>query len=306
MTDLNSTEVLTIFNALNDASVIDIKRTTTKNDIVVILSSGQAVEELQPQFDAILMQYANVQEGVELCGHATLAAAHALFSSGLVNSNIIEFVTLSRILTAKKFQETKASNSSDIQNGESQDCFLIELDFPTVPTIDFNSEEVSSISSALNGASVIDIKKTSSLDALFVVLPSGESVVEIRLEFDTICKCPEKGIIVSGAAPSGSGFDFYSRFFAPKLGVNEDPVCGSAHCALAPYWSKKLGKCDFVAFAASPRSGVLNIHLDEHNQRVLLRGKAVTVMEGTMHSSLQLRLQFVVAVTPSLQLVLPL
>ena len=98
-----------------------------------------------------------------------MAAAHALFSFGLVNSNIIEFVTLSGILTAKKFQETKASNSSDIQNGESQDCFLIELDFPTVPTIDFNSEEVLSISSALNGASVIDIKKTSSLDALFVM-----------------------------------------------------------------------------------------------------------------------------------------
>ena len=106
---------------------------------------------------------------VELCGHATLAAAHALFSSGSVNSNIIEFVTLSGILTAKKFQKTTASNSSDIQNGESQECFLIELDFPTIPTIDFNSEEVSSISSALNGASVIDIKKTSSLDALFVM-----------------------------------------------------------------------------------------------------------------------------------------
>ena len=98
-----------------------------------------------------------------------MAAAHALFSSGSVNSNIIEFVTLSGILTAKKFQKTTASNSSDIQNGESQECFLIELDFPTVPTIDFNSEEVSSISSALNGASVIDIKKTSSLDALFVM-----------------------------------------------------------------------------------------------------------------------------------------
>ena len=63
--------------------------------------------------------------------------------------------------------------------------------------------------------------RESSLSILQVVLPSGESVVEIRLEFDTICKCPEKGIIVSGAAPSGSGFDFYSRFFAPKLGVNE-------------------------------------------------------------------------------------
>ena len=87
----------------------------------------------------------------------------------LVNSNIIEFVTLSGILTAKKFQETKASNISDIQNGESQDCFLIELDFPTIPTIDSNSEEVSSISNAFNGASVIDIKNTTTSDGLLVM-----------------------------------------------------------------------------------------------------------------------------------------
>ncbi|GKU86627.1 hypothetical protein SLEP1_g1129 [Rubroshorea leprosula] len=60
----------------------------------------------------------------------------------------------------------------------------------------------------------------------------------------------------------------------------QDPVCGSAHCALTPYWSQKLGKCDFIAYAASPRGGIVNIHLDEQNERVLLRGKAVTVMEG--------------------------
>ncbi|KAF3967507.1 hypothetical protein ACB098_10G080300 [Castanea mollissima] len=219
---------------------------------------------------------------VELCGHATLAAAHTLFSSGLVNSNIIEFVTLSGILTAKKFLEIKTSDTSDVQNGEVQECFLIELNFPTVPAIDVNSAEVSSISSALNGASVIDIKKITSSDALFVVLPSGESVIEIQPEFDAIRKCPGLGIIVSGAAPSGSGFDFYSRIFWPKLGINEDPVCGSAHCTLAPYWSQKLGKCDLVAYQASARSGVLNIHLDEQNQRVLLRGKAVTIMEGSL------------------------
>ncbi|XP_023886604.1 uncharacterized protein LOC111998746 isoform X2 [Quercus suber] len=243
------------------------------------LSGSDSLDSSNPRFH--LRWFTPVAE-VELCGHATLAAAHALFSSGSVNSNIIEFVTLSGILTAKKFQETTASNSSDIQNGESQECFLIELDFPTIPTIDFNSEEVSLISNALNGASVIDIKKTTTLDALFVVLPSGESVVEIQPEFDAIRKCPGLGIIVTGAAPSGSGFDFYSRVFWPKLGINEDPVCGSAHCTLAPYWSKKLGKCDLLAYQASPRSGVLNIHLDEQNQRVLMRGKAVTIMEGSL------------------------
>ncbi|GLT54516.1 hypothetical protein SLA2020_277080 [Shorea laevis] len=132
--------------------------------------------------------------------------------------------------------------------------FFIELDFPTVPLTDFNPDEVSSISNAVNGAAVHDIKITTSSDDLFLVHPSTRSVVELQPD----------------------------RFFCPKVGVNEDPVCGSAHCALAPYWSKKLGKCDFVANAASPRGGVVNIHLDEQNQRVLLRGKAVTVMQGSL------------------------
>ncbi|KAK3193846.1 hypothetical protein Dsin_025156 [Dipteronia sinensis] len=218
---------------------------------------------------------------VELCGHATLAAAHTLFLRGLVNSNIIEFVTLSGILTAKKVPDVKAK----LQNGESEEeeeSYFIELDFPTVPTTDFNSaHEVLLFQKALNCSSIIDVKRTAS-DNIFVVLPSAKSVTEIQPKIDEILKCPGKGIIVSGAASPESGFDFYSRYFCPKLGINEDPVCGSAHCSLAFYWSQKLGKSDFVAYAASPRSGILNINIDEHKQRVLLRGKAVSVMEGSL------------------------
>ncbi|GKU86623.1 hypothetical protein SLEP1_g1125 [Rubroshorea leprosula] len=62
----------------------------------------------------------------------------------------------------------------------------------------------------------------------------------------------------------------------------QDPVCGSAHCVLTPYWSQKQGKCDFIACEASPRGGIINIHLDKHNRRVVLRGKTVTVMEGCL------------------------
>jgi predicted PhzF superfamily epimerase YddE/YHI9 len=94
---------------------------------------------------------------VELCGHATLAAAHSLFTSDLVNSNIIEFLTLSGILTARKVTET-------------QEFFFIELDFPTVPLTDFNPDEVSLISNAVNGAAVHDIKITTS-ENLFVMAP---------------------------------------------------------------------------------------------------------------------------------------
>ncbi|XP_057426175.1 uncharacterized protein LOC130719574 [Lotus japonicus] len=113
-----------------------------------------------------------------------------------------------------------------------------------------------------------------------VEVTSGKDVIAVEPQPDAIVKCPGNGIIVSGMAPPDSGFDFYSRYFCPKFGINEDPVCGSAHCALASYWSKKLGMCDFNAYQASPRGGALISHLDEENQRVLLRGKAVTVMEG--------------------------
>ncbi|KAB2016219.1 hypothetical protein ES319_D08G080900v1 [Gossypium barbadense] len=219
---------------------------------------------------------------VNLCGHATLASAHTLFTTGLVNSNIIEFDTLSGILTAKKVPDVCPTNVSEVQNGGVSDHFLIELNFPTVPVTDFNSAEASLISKALNDAPLIDVKRTTTADDIFVVLQSGKSVIEMEPRFDDILKCPGRGLIVSGAAPPDSEFDFISRFFCPKYGINEDPVCGSAHCALAPYWSQKLGKLDFVAHAASPRGGIVTIHLDEQNHRVLLRGKAVMVMEGSV------------------------
>ncbi|GLU07525.1 hypothetical protein SLE2022_244800 [Rubroshorea leprosula] len=219
---------------------------------------------------------------VELCGHATLASAHILFTTGLVNSDIIEFDTLSGILTAKKVPDVKATDAtSKIQDGGAHEGFLIELNFPATPITEFNSAEVSPISEALNGASLVDIKRTTT-DTLLVVLPSGKDVMELQPQFDAIQKCPGDGLIVSGIAPPESGFDFISRAFFPKLGINEDPVNGSGHCALTPYWSQKLGKCDFIAYAASPRGGILNIHLDEQNQRVFLRAKAVTVMEGCL------------------------
>ncbi|KAM6541206.1 hypothetical protein CsatB_005653 [Cannabis sativa] len=211
---------------------------------------------------------------VNLCGHATLAAAHTLFTSGEVDSNIIEFVTLSGILTAKRIVER-----SDIDTHKG---FFIELNFPTDPITEVVSAEDSIlISKALGGATVINTRITTSTKIIAVV-PSAKDVANLQPDFGALKTCPGMGIVVTAIAPPESGFDFHSRFFCPKLGVNEDPVCGSAHCALAPYWSKELGKCDFIAYQASPRGGVLNIHLDEQKQRVFLRGKAITVMEGIL------------------------
>ncbi|XP_009625776.1 uncharacterized protein [Nicotiana tomentosiformis] len=214
---------------------------------------------------------------VDICGHATLAAAHFLFAYGFVKTDTIEFSTKSGILAAKRVAEAKASNSQD----DWPTGYSIELDFPVVQVAETNSADIAAISKSLNGASVVEINETSQ-GYYVILLPSGEAVAECQPQFAQIMNFPGRGIVITGPAPKGSDFDFYSRCFWPKFGINEDPVCGSAHCALTPYWHKKLGKCDFVALSASPRGGVINVHLDEENQRVFLRGKVVAVMEGSL------------------------
>uniref|UniRef100_A0A1J3JAS6 Uncharacterized protein n=1 Tax=Noccaea caerulescens TaxID=107243 RepID=A0A1J3JAS6_NOCCA len=227
---------------------------------------------------------------VDLCGHATLASAHSIFSNVLVGSDEIEFATHAGILTAKRFSETP-----ELLKGS----FLIELDFPVIPTCEYNSSsDMSMFSKALNGATIVDIRgttadkifskafngaaKPTSTDKIIVVLQSWEDVTELKPRSEDITKCPGKVMIVTAAAPEGSAYDFCSRIFAPKLGIDEDSVCGSAHCALAHYWSLKMNKCDFVAYAASHRSGTLKVHYDKKKQRVFLTGKAVTVMIGSV------------------------
>ncbi|KAL3746172.1 hypothetical protein ACJRO7_015165 [Eucalyptus globulus] len=219
-------------------------------------------------------------EEVDLCGHATLAAAHTLFTSGMVDSNTIEFATLSGILTAKRVPETKSSDILKVQDGDLPGIW-IEVDFPVVPIAEDDAERISCVTKVLNGTSIVEIKKAEK-DDHFIVFPSGKEVEEFQPKFDEIQRCPGSGIIITGSAQPDSGFDFVSRAFFPKIGINEDPVTGSAHCALAPYWSEKLGKKDLVALQASPRGGVVKVHLDEQNQRVSLRGKAVTVMRGSL------------------------
>ncbi|KAL8054991.1 hypothetical protein ABFS82_04G026400 [Erythranthe guttata] len=249
-----------------------------------LTESADSVVASVPRFR--LRWFTTVAE-VKLCGHATLAASHILFVYDMVKSDTIEFSTLSGILTAKRVVDSQPSDSSVFEkNGASTpDNSLIELDFPVVPVIQYNgatNAEVAMISKSLNGASINEIYKATTVDDFLVLLPTGKAVEEVEPNFVEILKCSGRGLIITAPAPTGSGFDFYSRFFCPKLGIYEDPVCGSAHCALAPYWSKKLGKCDFIAYQASARSGILYLHLDNENKRVLLRGKAVAVMEGTL------------------------
>nr|ABK23955.1 unknown [Picea sitchensis] len=216
---------------------------------------------------------------VDLCGHATLASAHFLFSA-FVKCNRVLFHTKSGTLTATKVERFN-QNESATYLGRKNERFVIELNFPQVSVFDCVSMEIPLLSNTLRGLAVESVKKTACNDFI-VELASGELVENLQPEFDEIQRCSARGIIVTGLAPKQSGFDFFSRFFCPKLGVNEDPVCGSAHCALAPYWAKKLGKTELVAYQASKRGGKLVLQVVEDPQSVILQGEAVTVMLGSL------------------------
>lgn len=118
-----------------------------------------------------------------------------------------------------------------------------------------------------------------SIDYLIEVVDE-DTLRKIKPDFSLLRKEKAKGFVVTAPASSGSSYDFVSRFFAPKIGIDEDPVTGFAHCILAPYWGKKLNKTVLKAYQASVRGGELGLSL--HGERVHIRGKAITILEGTL------------------------
>jgi len=191
---------------------------------------------------------------IELCGHATLASAHVLWQELDVSSNPLHFSTLSGLLTAKRNN-----------NGE------ITLDFPAIPSrpidVDANIKQKF-------GMHIIAAARAP--NRFLIELSDADSVLHYQPDFELIRSLPERGLIVT--AKGDNEFDFASRFFAPKMGIPEDPVTGSMHCVLAPYWNNKLGKHSFKAKQLSQRGGVLGVNLV--GERVELIGSALTVMRG--------------------------
>jgi PhzF family phenazine biosynthesis protein len=194
---------------------------------------------------------------VDLCGHATLATAHALWTERVVETgDPLRFQTRSGVLTCKQVGG------------------MIELDFPSTPPTAIPVSE--SIRRAL-GVPVVEAGASRFYQ--LAVLESAATVRSCRPDFDAISGIPTLGVIIT-AASDDDQFDIVSRFFAPAMGVDEDPVCGSAHCCLAPYWAGKLGKTELRAHQVSARGGIL--HLTLKGDRVALRGQAVTVWRGEL------------------------
>jgi predicted PhzF superfamily epimerase YddE/YHI9 len=191
---------------------------------------------------------------VDLCGHATLASAHVLWETGACNRNeVIAFHTASGVLRASR------------RGG------WIELDFPVEPATESTPpplfEQALGVDFLWVGRNRFDY---------LVEVASEEQVRKMRPDFGKLAQVVCRGIIVT-ASSRNSRYDFVSRFFAPAVGVDEDPVTGSAHCCLAPYWQRKLGTRTLEALQVSRRGGRLRVRVEDG--RTIIAGKAVTVLK---------------------------
>ena len=199
---------------------------------------------------------------VDLCGHATLASAHALWESGRIErSEEARFHTRSGLLTARWRQ-----------NG-------IEMDFPA--QIEAAAEAPQLLLDALGVTpSYVGRNETDYL----VELGSETEVRAAAPDFRRLAELPIRGVMITAAGDASSTestpYDFVSRFFAPAAGIDEDPVTGSSHCCLGPFWSRRLGRDTLTGFQASARGGVVGLQVS--GERVRLSGNAVTVMRADL------------------------
>jgi PhzF family phenazine biosynthesis protein len=200
---------------------------------------------------------------VKLCGHATLATAHALYTD-VGTPGTVRFDTLSGILAART-----------AENG------LITLDFPAASPVEAPAPD--GFVEAF-GVTPTATYRADELGDLLAVLPDEASVRALRPDFRALAGLRSgtglRGFIGTAPAPAGAGYDFVSRFFAPADGIPEDPVTGGAHTVLAPYWSRRLGRDDLTGLQVSARTGLVRTGL--RGDRVELTGRAVTVLDGTL------------------------
>ncbi|MFC1713140.1 PhzF family phenazine biosynthesis protein [Candidatus Poribacteria bacterium] len=212
---------------------------------------------LRQQDDGFSLRWFTPTMEVPLCGHATLASAHTLWESGLLMpSEQAQFYTRSGLLTAV--------HSAD----------RIEMNFPVIP--EESSEAPPDLAEAL-GVNPRYVGKNE-LGYLLEV-DSEDTVRNLTPDFNLLKEVKTLGVMVTSLTDS-SEYDFVSRFFAPAAGIDEDPVTGSAHCCLGPFWSSRLGKSEFIAYQASARGGVVRVRLAD--ERVYLEGNAVTVLRGEL------------------------
>jgi PhzF family phenazine biosynthesis protein len=194
---------------------------------------------------------------VDLCGHATLASAHILYEQGLLASGgTARFHTRSGLLSAQRRADR------------------IELDFPSQPPAPAEAPE-----GLLEALAVEPLFVGRNRFDFLVEVESEQIVRGLSPDLRRLAVLRERGVMVTSRSRSPE-YDFVSRFFAPGAGIDEDPVTGSAHCCLGPFWGARLGKGELTGYQASARGGVVRVRLA--GERVLLCGQAVTVIRGEL------------------------
>ncbi len=213
---------------------------------------------LYPLDDGFNLRWFTPKVEVPLCGHATLASAHVLWSEGHLSVD----------------REARFYTQSGLLIGKKQDDW-IQLDFPA------NYSEPTTPPPELSQALGVPLKTAVKNSLGYLVEVDSEDIVRrMTPNFSQLRSLSVSEVIVTSQADQDSSFDFVSRFFAPGLGIDEDPVTGAAHCCLAPYWRDRLGKNEFLAYQASARGGVLQVR--HQGDRVYISGQAVTVMRGDL------------------------
>jgi PhzF family phenazine biosynthesis protein len=218
---------------------------------------GFVIREDSPDADFRLRWFTPTVE-VDLCGHATLASAHCLFEDGVQGP--IRFATRSGLLTVSQ----RADGS-------------LAMDFPAWPPTEVDAR---SASAEALGAAVEWTGQTDNDVFLLALVADERAVRDLSPDLTAVGRLDASAVIVTAVADPGPEYDFVSRLFAPTLGIPEDPVTGSAHTVLAPFWASRLGRTSLVGLQASPRSGQVGVEVD--GDRVIVSGRAITVLDGVL------------------------
>ncbi|MFH1501486.1 MAG: PhzF family phenazine biosynthesis protein [Candidatus Eisenbacteria bacterium] len=237
----------------NPAGVVIMKEWLSEETMQSIAAENNVSETafMHPRGNAFEIRWFTPEVEVDLCGHGTLASAFVVFDQGLAHGDEVQFAAKVGVLTVKR-------------NGP-----LLVMDFPSRPP------ETAQVTDALEEA--LGARPVAALRArdLMAVFDTEEDVAALNPRFDLVAELDAVGVI---ATAPGRRVDFVSRFFAPGVGVPEDPVTGSTHCTLVPYWAGRLGKSKLLARQISKRGGELRC--EDRGDRVTIGGQVVCYLRG--------------------------
>ena len=247
----NPAAVLFLDEAPSDEWLAAVARETGVPD------TGFVIREQLPDADFRLRWFTPTVE-IDLCGHATLASAHCLLEDGAHGP--FRFATRSGLLTVSQRPDGS-----------------LAMDFPAWPPTKIEAKEA--VADAI-GAPVEWTGRTDNEVFLLALVADEASVRDLRPDLAAVGRLDAPAVIVTAVADPGHEYDFVSRLFAPNLGIPEDPVTGSAHTVLAPFWAGRLGRASLVGLQASSRSGLVSVEVG--GERVTITGRAITVFDGIL------------------------